>query len=312
MSEEAGKKALDWVRDNKLLVGAVLIVLFFVYLIFGSFLGATRSMSALQSKSGGLAYESAYDASVARGVQGIVSQPTDYQIRTGSASIKSADPDAEYQSAKSWVEGTNGWVETVSKNEDFSQVTITASFRVPSESFDAFTDWVLKNHDVRNSNFQLYRKSTERQTDEIEILTAALKVYDRMITRAESGPVTDENIEIIMKITQKKLEVMRLLKQYGYDVQQTERESAFSGVTLTFTKDKQIKLVPEDIGKTFRTKLRSTIDTITRALMDIVTVPPAILAEVLKWIVYAITALIPLFIGYKILLRILKLLNVKL
>ena len=311
MGEEPVKKILTIIKENKaLVIIAVILLLFAYYFVGGIFSGMFATMSELP----GMQIDSlnSYDRSVLSKASGIVSQSTDYQIRKGSARIKSEDPDVEYESAKKWAEGASGWVEGISKSDDYSTATITATFRVPSESFDAFIDWILKNYDVKSSNFQLYRQSTERQTDEIAIFNEALNVYTRLMAKVEASGVTDQNLEAIAKITQKKLDVMRLLKQYGYDVTQTERQAAFSAVSLTFAKEKQIKLLPEDTGRTFSMKVRNAITAITNGLMDIVTVPFTVLVLVLKWIVYAITALIPIFIAYRILLKFSKKISEKL
>ena len=121
-----------------------------------------------------------------------------------------------------------------------------------------------------------------------------------------------DSIEVIMEITQKKLEIMRLLKQYGYSIEKVEERAKYASLSLTITQEKKIKLIPEDLGKEFRTRVRNMVRDIVNAGMDLVTIPIVILVKVLVWIVYAFIVLIPIFIAFKIILKIYGVINKRL
>ncbi len=253
-----------------------------------------------------LSYKSSYEQEVDEKASELLSNPSEYQIKRGSSSIKSAKVESDYETIHHKTTSLNGWVESMTKNEDYSRLSITANLKIPFENFDSFADWLMDNFDVKNANLQLYKMSVEKQQDEIEILLEALDVYDRLLERAEKMNVTESNIEIIMKITERRLDVMRLLRQYGYSVEQVEKQAKHASLSIIITQEKKIKLIPENLGQELRTKIRNSIRNIANAGMDLITVPIVLLTKIILWILYAIVVLIPVFITYKVLMKIFK------
>ncbi len=316
------KKCISWVKKNKFLSViiflGILVIGFFSFTFLGAF-SPTASYGAIGEKGmtsigglernimapgwGGIHEESDYIESH--------QETTEYQIREGSASIETENADSDYQKIKSNAEGYNGWVETISKNENYKTITLSATLKIPSENFDAYADWLLKNFDVKNSNLKLYRISVERQQDEIEILTKTLNAYDGLFDKAESMELSVEGIELMDKLTQKKLNIMRQMRNYGYSVKNIQEKSNYATLGVTLTQKKDIELMPEDLGRELMTKLRDAVRNITNALLDLVTIPVVIFVNLIVWIVYALVVLIPLFIIYKIGLRIYKWLDKK-
>jgi hypothetical protein len=162
----------------------------------------------------------------------------------------------------------------------------------------------MKNFDVKNANLELYRVSVEQQQDEIQILQSSLGIYDNFLKRAEALNVSESSIELIMKITERKLDVMRLLRQYGYSVEQVQKQSNYASLSITLTQEKKIELMPEDLGSELRSKLRNSIRDITNAGTDLITVPVVIFVRIIIWIIYAIIVLVPIFIALRIIIRV--------
>jgi len=217
----------------------------------------------------------------------------------------------DYNSISQQAESLAGWVETMSKSEDYRTITFRTELKIPAEKFDSFADWLMNNLDVKSANLEMYRIEIQRQQDEIQILQMALELYDRLLGRAEDLKLSDESIELIMKITQRKLDVMRLLKYYGYSVEKVEEKAKFASLTLTITQEKKIELVPEDMGKEFRARLRNAVEDIINSGMNLITVPITILVKIIVYIIYAIIILIPIFIAYKIVIKVFKFLGKK-
>jgi len=310
------KKATEFVKTHKLAsVGIAVALLVFGVILF-NFLGNLMFLSGYKTYAPG-AYSplpnldyiggGQYERTIDQKATDILASPTEYNIKKGSINVKTKDAVSDYEILRQKTQSLNGWIESMSKNDDFSQVAITAQLRIPYDNFDSFTDWMVNNFDVSQVDIQLYKVSVEKKQDEIQILTEALDVYDRLLKKAEQGlNVTDYNLEIIMKITNKRLEVMRLLREYGYSIEQTQKESDYTTVTVRLTQEKQIKLIPEDMGKELRTKIRNSIQDVTMVGIDLITVPIVVLTKVLVWILYVFIVLIPAFIGVKLLVKIFK------
>lgn len=232
--------------------------------------------------------------------------PDALRIKQGYASAKSEDAIADMERLRSRTLELEGWVERESKFESDDTLTVTATLKIPAEGFEDFAAWLKENFDVKDSNFGYYRTELQRQQEEVQILLDAMAAYDRLLARVETMEPTAETAQVILEITQKKLEVARLLKAYGYDIQQTQKQAAYATLDITFTQDKEVKLVPEDIGRQFMLKVRDAIARLTNIGTEIITTPLVVLAEALKWIVYAFVVAIPVFLAYRLLLRVWK------
>jgi predicted RND superfamily exporter protein len=301
------------IKKHKIIFLVVFIILIIVGVISYSFIGGLYSTRMGVSEYAP-AYvplteisKTSYEQQIEQSTGEILSKPSEYQIKKGSASIKSTDASSDYEKLRQKTESLNGWVETVSRNEDYRQISITTNLKIPFENFDSFADWLMKNFDVKNANLELYRVTVERQQDEIQILQMALNIYDKFLQRTETMNVTESSIELAMKITQRKLDVMRLLRQYGYSVEQVEKQSKDASLSITLTQEKKIELMPEDLGRELRSKLRNSVRDITNAGMDLITMPVVIFIKIIVWITYAIIVLVPIFVAFKIIVKIFKL-----
>ena len=297
------------IKEHKLASLIILIIILVVgaisYLYLGSmFMGARYASEYTPLVDA--PYKTSYERGLEEQTSELLSKPTEYKIKRGSANIKTTNAEIDYEKISQETESLEGWVETMSKSEDYKALTIRANLKIPSESFDSFADWLMQNFDVKNANLEFYRISVERQQDEIQILQLSLDLYDRLLDRAENMKVSEESIELIMKITEKKLNVMRLLKSYGYSVEKVEEKAKYASLSVTLTQEKKIELMPEDTGKEFRSRLRNSVRDIINSGMDLVTVPITIFVKIIVYIIYAIIVLIPLFIAYKILMKVFK------
>jgi len=311
------KRTISFIKKHKILFLTALIIILVIGGVFYTFIGRMMGFSRMTGYESNyasgiyapmedLSYKSSYEQEVDEKASELLSNPSEYQIKRGSSSIKSAKVESDYETIHHKTTSLNGWVESMTKNEDYSRLSITANLKIPFENFDSFADWLMDNFDVKNANLQLYKMSVEKQQDEIEILLEALDVYDRLLERAEKMNVTESNIEIIMKITERRLDVMRLLRQYGYSVEQVEKQAKHASLSIIITQEKKIKLIPENLGQELRTKIRNSIRNIANAGMDLITVPIVLLTKIILWILYAIVVLIPVFITYKVLMKIFK------
>ena len=313
--EKEFEDILSLIKKHKLAFLAVFIILIIVGFISYIFIGSMYS-----ARMGGSGYyenapsyapltgisKSSYETQVEEKASEVLSKPSEYQIKRGSASIKSVDASSDYEKLRQKTESMNGWVETVSKNDDYRQISITTNLKIPFENFDSFADWLMKNFDVKNANLELYRVTVEQQQDEIQILKVALDVYDKFLQRTEEMNVSESSIQLAMRITERKLDVMRMLRQYGYSVEQVQEQSKYASLSITLTQEKKIKLMPEDLGSELRSKLRNSVRDITNVGTDLITIPIVIFVKIIVWIIYAIIVIVPIVVAYKILVKVFK------
>ena len=312
------KDYFKWIQKNKILsiiifIGIVVIG-FFSFVFFTSF-DVFSSSGTMQIASEKLSVPKSlggrYFATNTLTQSTTEQSSYEYQIREGSVNIETNDVDSDYQKLKQNAEGYGGWVETISKYQDYKNIRLTVTLKIPSDNFDEYADWLIRNFDVKNSNLRMYKVSVERQQDEIDILTKTLNAYDALFDKAASMELSTDSIELMQQLTDKKLYIMRQMRNYGYSVKETQRKSEYATLSVTLTQKKEIELLPEDLGRELMTKLRDAIRNITNALLNLVTVPIVIFINLIVWIIYAFVVIIPLFLVYKFAKKFFKWLNKK-
>jgi len=202
----------------------------------------------------------------------------------------------DFEKIKEKVEDLGGWLERWSKSEDYRQIIFSLSLRIPAEHFDEFVDWLASEFKIERSNFELYRIVVKREMDEIAILLDAQDVYTRLLERVEKLEPSDWQIDAVMKLTNKKLEIMRKLREYGYTVEEAKEKERYSTLSLQLIQEKPIRLVPENLSRKLRMKIRDLVSELSEIGMNLITVPIALFFKVVLWIVYAIVILIPIFV----------------
>jgi len=315
---EEVKKYLPWIKQHKILFLVLVIILLVIggvsYLFIGSMYMGARTMAEYAPGAAplvGVPYETTWERGMEEKTSEILSKPSEYLLKRGSANVKSTDAMLDYDRVKQKTESLNGWVESMTKSENYKELKVRAALKIPSDDFDSFADWLINNFDVESANLEFYRVEIQRQQDEIQILQLSLDLYDRLLDRVERLNVSTEQIELIMKVTNKKLDVMRLLKSYGYSVEKIEEKAKYATLTVTITQEKKIELMPEDMGREFRTRVRNMVRDIVNAGMDLVTIPVTIFVKIIVYIIYAIIVLIPVFIAIKFLLRVFRVIGKK-
>ncbi len=230
----------------------------------------------------------------------------EYEIKKGKIELKTKQIESDYNKLKQKTIQSGGWVESMYKDENYQRIKMNSRIRIPKDNFNEFTDWMIDNFDVERANIESYRVSVEKQQDEIDILNEGLRVYEELLERVEQMNVSDSSIELAMKITKKRLEVMRLLRDYGYSIEQTEKKSDYTTIDLTLIQQKKIKVLPEDIGRDFRNKIRNAMRELVDIGTDIITQPVILIVKVIRFILYAVIILVPVFVAIRLLVKLFK------
>ncbi|MBL7160117.1 MAG: DUF4349 domain-containing protein [Candidatus Aenigmarchaeota archaeon] len=303
------KKYISFAKKNKITIIGILLILLIAWLVVPSLMSFSGQMRApALSKEGGWSNDYAPAAAMMDSDEMIESE---YQIKRGSASIETEDAVSDYEKIKARTEEIEGRAEDMNKREDDNSLRVTATLRIPSESFDSFVGWLTDNFDVESANVGFYMESVEKQEEEIEILSRGLGIYDTMLVKAEKMNVSSESIDVVMRLTDKKMELMRRLKQYGYSIKNVKEKAKLSTLSVTLTEKKKIKLVPEDMRRNILIKIKEAFGNIVDMLTELITMPILILVRLFVWVIYVVIVIVPLFVVFKLLLKFFKKLNKK-
>lgn len=237
--------------------------------------------------------------------EALTTEKTKEEIKYGYVEINSKDVEKDSEKIKDKVKELNGWIERMNRWETESYITLSLSIKVSKENFENLSNWVIENFDVKSINLGFYKVELKRQKGEIEILLNALKIYEELMKKAESLEL-NQSVDVIMKITEKKLEIMRLLKQYGYYVEEVEEMADYPTININLKQEKEIKIFPEDLGKELMKKLKNGLAEITDSLLNLIILPIVLLIKIFTWIIYAFIVIIPIFIAYKFIKKALK------
>jgi len=237
--------------------------------------------------------------------EALPTEKTEEEIKYGYIHITSKDAEKDAEKIKDKVRESNGWIDSMNKFETEDYIVFSLSIKIYKDNFENFSNWVIENFEVKSINLGFYKVELKRQKGEIEILLNSLKIYEELMKRAESLEL-NQSIDAIMRITEKKLEIMRLLKEYGYYIEEIEEMADYPTLRIELKQEKEIKIFPEDLGREFVKKLKRGMAEITDSLLNLVILPIVFLIKIFTWIVYGFIIIIPVFIAYKTVKRIIK------
>lgn len=295
------EKAAEYARQNKaVVVLSILVILLVGYVFTGSkqisLIGAGTLESGYASKGGIVASDriGIYPPYPPYGDTG--PEEYDYKIKTGNIEVESENGLSDSKKVKQKVSTYDGDIRSENKYKTDDAITYYMTARIPSESFEDFSSWMLSEFDVKSSNLQYYTTNVGEIKSEISVLEEALTAYDKLLKELESRPASAETAQAIFEVTRQKLETVRLLKQYGYSIEQVERQANLSTVSISIIEKKEIELIPEEVGRDFMLKLKEAVAIISGIAGGILVVA----AKTIKWIVYALVVIIPIWSVYKI------------
>lgn len=298
------------VKSNKGWVVVGLIVLFVLYSFLSSLSGGYRSTGGAMyadnygevQKSAALSRESASFAPSPESGGASYSKPI---VKRASLEVKSADAKGDESKITDRVKSLGGFVEGVSDSDSEDYLTVAVSVRVPSAKFEDFVAYLRDGFNVKSSYIDLYRISLKQETDELAILQKTMDTYNDLFKKAEAQATLDsQTLTFLADITSKKLDIMRIMRQYGYSLESKQEDVDYSTLTLTLTEEKQVKLVKEGFWANFRRQLRNSVESILDNLTGMVTDTLEIFVYVVKVGLILVVIAVPIRIVLKTLGRI--------
>jgi len=298
-------------KANKGWLAVALVAAFLLYFVGSLFSGGFRSVNNGLAYSQELAMSKSFavpasmDTSALNG--GGASKPI---VKRASLEVKSDSAKKDESRVTDRVKAMGGFVDSVSDSDSDNYLYVTLSVRVPSEKFDSFVEYLRDSFDVKSSSIDLYRISLQTENDELAILQTTMDTYNDLFKKAEAQASLDsETLTFLADITNKKLDVMRQMRQYGYSLESKQEDVAYSTLTISLAEEKPVKFVKEGFWRNFELRLRDTVERVLDSLTGMVTDTVAIFVYVVQVGLTLIVIAVPI----RFTLRILgKIFNVKL
>ncbi len=181
------------------------------------------------------------------------------------------------------VEEHGGYVESSRGREDESTIYRRLETRVPSDRFDTYLAELRQHLDVTDFRTRDYRISIQSSRDEIEVLNRTLGSLDRLRERVDRMQPDAEQLELLMQVNDRELELARRLKREHRQLARAQRKSRFASVEVELRHRKSVDVAvwPEDFAQRFQQRLRATVDT----LASVVIHTPARMLEIVVRVV---------------------------
>ncbi len=312
------EKTAAFVKENKLAV--ILGMILIVFIIAGAFSLITGLQRSIQGSTNmamydGVSSEMARDSALKTAVSGF---GTNYQsnaapspssgsyveVKEGSMTIDTDDAEGDSAAIRSLAESSGGYIEDTRKYDNDYSTNINLRARVPEANFESFVDALKGRYDEKEFAVSFYRVSTQREISELSIIDNAFSNYAEIRNRTMQIALDENQINLLLRITQNELELKRLERQYSSSLSDKQARSEYATINIALEEKKTVKIMPENLGNQLRMKMKNALSDITNSLMDIVTGSIAVFVGAVKYVIYIILFVIPLIFGYKILAKV--------
>ena len=269
-------KIKDWIKTHRIaflgiIVGVVIIGLVF-YAAINSFL-ASKEAKTLRN----LYYspEKGFERPMPFGAKEWMPSEKvegggEIEVKEGSMEIESKKAEEDFAEIKSIVEDYQGYVERSQKSITNLYIKINLTLRVPSEKFLDFTEELKKKFEVKSYNIKNYRISIERELDEFEILEKSLSDCERIREEIKKMKVGKDKIELLMKLTEKELELKRKERNYQREISFQERRGEYATLHVSIQEKKSPKIWPENVLDQFKNRLKKALENVVKILQELV------------------------------------------
>ena len=271
-------KIKEWIKTHKIAFGGIVIGIviigLIVYALVGSFLATRRSALPRYYRASEKFLETPA-MSLEKGLNFSVDQERaggrgEIDVKEGSMEIKSKNAEGDFTKIKSLVENYQGYIERSSKLSTNLYTRINLTLRVPSENVFDLVEELKRKFEVKSYNIRNYRISIERELDEFEILKKSLSDYEGIRNEIKEMAVGKDKIELLMRLTEKELELKRREKNYQREISFQERRGKYATLQVSIKQRKSPKILPENVWNEFKDRLRRALENVVDILKDLI------------------------------------------
>lgn len=221
------------------------------------------------------------------------------EVQEADFSIETDDAETASDAIRGTATGMEGYVEESRKADSSLYTTIHLTVRVPEENFEAFNDALRDQYAVESYNVRNYRISIQRQLDELTVINRSLQEYEEMREEVRRMEVSEERIDLLMRITEKELELQERQKRYLRQLSSAQQRSSMATVNVELRERKDVDLAPDNVWNRFKDAVKEMLDSIVEITINTVTGGITLFFRVLQLIVYAVIVLVPLGLAYR-------------
>lgn len=305
-------KIWGWVESHKIFstVVTVVVVALALSVLFGNSVSVMRLAEKSSAPMAGAPSYNKVSEDVAVDGDSLSYEPggdiSGIEIQQGDITAKSENTENDLNQMRSLVESYEGYIEESNQYESNTMLRTHMRVRVPREDFTVFVDQLQDRLDVRTHNLRNYRIEIEEQQTELDIIRETLALYAEMKADAQELSVGQERVDLTMKITERELELKRRENRLAQRIQDVARLGDMATVNVTLEERLSAEVWPEDIGNQLKDNIKDALESIVNILIALVTTSFVIFFGVIKYIVYIIVALIPIWFAYHLLKKLYK------
>ncbi len=284
----------EWIKGHKIafsgIVIGVVIAGLIVYAFIGSFSARRRGVMTGYRSSDMLL--EAPTLSLGKGLraswlqEGKTGGRGEIQVKEGSVEIKSKNAEGDFAEIKSLVEDYQGYIERSSKSSANLYTRINLTLRVPSEKLLDLVEELKKKFEVKSYNIRNYRISIERELDEFEILKTSLSDYEKIREEIREMAVGKDKIELLMRLTEKELQLKSKEKGYQREISSRERRGEYATLQVDIKQKKSPKILPENVLDRFKDRIRIALENVVDILKDLIGGSIELFFRVVQIVVY--------------------------
>jgi len=298
----------EWIKNHKIAFVGIVIGVVAVGLIAYAFIGsfsASRRGVMMGYRSSGVSLESP-TASLGKGLkapwfqEGNTGGRGEIQVKEGSVEIKSKNAEGDFAEIKSITENYQGYIERSSKSSSNLYTRINLTLRVPSEKMLDLVEELKEKFEVKSYNIRNYRISIERELDEFEILKTSLSDYEKIREEIREMAVGKDKIELLMRLTEKELNLKRKEKNYQREISSQERRGEYATLQVGIKQKKSPKILPENVLDQFKDRIRRALDNVVDILKDLVGGSIELFFRVVQIVVYLFIIGIVVLVSYRL------------
>jgi len=305
-------KIKEWIKTHKIafagIVIGIVIVGLIVYALVGSFLATKRRAPGYWApekllEAPSVSLEKELDLLGGRKETG---GRGEIEIKEGLMEIKSKNAEGDFNEIKALVENYQGYIERSSKSSTNLYLWINLTLRVPSENLFHLFEALKRRFKVESYHLSNYRISIERELDEFEILKKTLSDYEKIREEIQEMPVGKDKIELLMRLTEKELEIKRKERSYQREISSQKRRGEYARLQVTLKQRKSPKILPENVWNEFKDRLRKAFENVVDILKDLIGGGIELFFKAIQLAVYLFIIAIVIGVFYKLAKKLLK------
>lgn len=289
-------KSKEWILKHKAATALIVIVILAILGFFFSQLSLKSPTPIKRQASDSSEMQMQAPASSPEAESGAPKQQnTEIEVTEGDIKIKSEKAKDDEEKIRSLTQDYEGYVEQSRQNETETRLTVSLTTRIPTDQFEVFLKEIKDAFNIDSYNVRNYRIDIERAVDEREILKNSMTEYSQIRDEIEQMNASKEKINLLMEVTESELELASKERRFEREISQAQKRGDLSTLSITIEQKLPAQFLPENIGTQFRNDFSEAIEKIVDNLTSIVTEGIVIFFAVIKLIIFAFLAILPLW-----------------